>query len=81
MVEVVDGRVDAREEQRFVTAVRPPDEIRRPTVGAVSLQHLAVAIRLPYSVAPDHDAITYLSAHEHSLLGSLQRLRFDLPRL
>ena len=46
-----------------MVAVFPSHHIRRTTVGAAHLNHLAVAVRFTDVVTLDHDAITYFGLH------------------
>src|ERR1039457_6120831 len=59
----LDAGVRAGEEEGVMPAVRPAHQIRRPTIGPMHFDHLAVAVRVTNAVALDHDAITWFGLH------------------
>jgi hypothetical protein len=64
LLEVLDVRVAAREEQAFMPCVAPPDAEGWTTVWP-GRQYFGVAVRLTDSVRPDHDPVSNFSSHDH----------------
>jgi hypothetical protein len=79
MAGVFDGGVGSREEQGFVPAVPPADQIRRCTVLTVDLYDLTVAVHITDSVTPDDDVVANARLHLR-LLSSFIDASGVLPR-
>lgn len=66
----LDRGIGPRKEEGLVPAVPPPHQVRRITVRAMDLNHLAVPVRLADAVASDNDAVAHCCFHG-ALLSSL----------
>ena len=63
MVDVLYGGVGAREEQRLMPAMTPPDKVRRTAVDAPHFEHFTITIRFSDTMPLDHDVITNGRSH------------------
>src|SRR5579875_1977180 len=64
VLEMLDQGIGPREQERLVPTVAPAHEVRRTSVRAVDLDHLAVPGGLVDPVALDHDPIADVCLHE-----------------
>jgi hypothetical protein len=67
---VLDDGIAAWEEESFMTIIRPANQIRRLTFGAVNLEDLAIPVGVPYVMAFDNDSVSGLRPHVAPFAGT-----------
>src|ERR1017187_8396877 len=79
MPEMLDGGVRTGKKVCFMSAVLPPHDVGRRSLGTSHLEYFSIAVRLAQLVPMDDDPITYVGLHSILLIHMLHV--HDRPRV